>query len=90
MTFSTSAVAVCCCSDSAQLVEQPCVLDSDDRLVGKGAHQLDLLFGKWLHKGSADNRLLRPGPRLVKGGHLKQYGSHPAVELDPSYIQGPP
>ena len=35
MTLSTSAVAVCCCSDSAQLVQQPCVLDGDDGLGGE-------------------------------------------------------
>ena len=49
MTFSTSAVAVCCCRDFAeivgalaQLVEQPRVLDGDDRLGGEVLHQLDL------------------------------------------------
>ena len=52
MTFSTSAVAVCCSSDSqivgalAQLVEQPRVLDGDDRLGGEVLHQLDLLVGE--------------------------------------------
>src|SRR5262249_22571271 len=45
MTLSTSAVAVCCCNDS-QLIEQMCVLDSDDRLIGKILHQLDLLVGE--------------------------------------------
>ena len=35
MTLSTSAVAVCCCRDSAQLVEQARVLDGDDRLSGE-------------------------------------------------------
>ena len=41
MTFSTSAVAVCCSSDSLdlaralQLVKQPRVLDRDHRLIGK-------------------------------------------------------
>ena len=35
MTLSTSEVAVCCSSDSAQLVEQPGVLDGDDGLVGE-------------------------------------------------------
>ena len=35
MTLSTSAVAVCCCSDFAQLVEQPRVLDGDDGLGGE-------------------------------------------------------
>ena len=57
MTLSTSAVAVCCCSDSsdrrcaAQLVEQPGILDGDDGLIGKGRHQLDLFRSKWLRHG---------------------------------------
>ena len=55
MTLSTSAVAVCCCSDSRQivgallhLVEQPRVLDGDHGLVGEGLDQLDLLVGERL------------------------------------------
>ena len=47
MTLSTSAVAVCCCSDFAQLVEQAGVLDSDDGLSGEIGDQLDLLVGEW-------------------------------------------
>ena len=35
ITLSTSAVAVCCCSDSAQLVQEPRVLDGDHRLGGE-------------------------------------------------------
>ena len=46
MTLSTSAVAVCCCSDCAQLVEQPRVLDGDDGLAGEILDQLDLLVGE--------------------------------------------
>ena len=46
MTLSTSAVAVCCCSDFAQLVEQPRVLDGDDGLGGEVRDQLDLLVGE--------------------------------------------
>ncbi len=38
----------------AQLVEQPRVLDGDDRLVGKGRHQLDLFRRKWLRHGFID------------------------------------
>ena len=52
MTLSTSAVAVCCCrskSLSRQLVEQPRVLDRDDRLVGEVLDQLDLLVGERPH-----------------------------------------
>ena len=40
MTFSTSAVAVCCCSDSEVsvrdvLLEQPRILDGNHGLVGE-------------------------------------------------------
>ena len=51
MTLSTSAVAVCCCSDSRQIVgarlhfvEQPRILDGDDRLIGEGAQQFDRAY----------------------------------------------
>ena len=57
MTLSTSAVAVCCCSDlvssrvrSRSALEQPHVLDGDHCLVGEGGDQLDLLFGEWLDR----------------------------------------
>ena len=43
MTLSTSAVAVCCCSDSQQLSEQAGVLDGDDRLLCEIRDQLDLV-----------------------------------------------
>ena len=46
MTLSTSAVAVCCCSGFAQLVEQAGVLDGDDGLRGEVADELDLLVGE--------------------------------------------
>ena len=46
MTLSTSAVAVCCCSDFAQFVEQAGVLDGDDCLLSKIANKLDLLIGE--------------------------------------------
>ena len=49
IAFKTSAVAVCCCSDSLEiaglrlhLVEQPRILDRDDGLVGESTQQLDL------------------------------------------------
>ena len=49
-------VAVCCSSDSAeivgalaQFVEQPRVLDGDDGLGGEVLHQLDLLVGERPH-----------------------------------------
>ena len=46
ITLSTSAVAVCCCSDFAQLVEQPGVLDGDDSLVSEVLNECDLLIGE--------------------------------------------
>ena len=49
MTLSTSAVAVCCCSGFAQLVEQPRVLDGDHGLGGEILDQLDLLVGEREH-----------------------------------------
>ncbi len=62
MTFSTSEVAVCCSSASleivralAQLVEQPRVLDGDDRLIGEILHQLDLLVGERPHFLAVDD-----------------------------------
>ena len=46
----------------AQLVEQPRVLDGDDRLGGEVLHQLDLLVGEWAHlltiDGDGANQLL--------------------------------
>ena len=63
MTFSTSAVAVCCCSASESrasrlhLVEQPDILDGDHGLIGKGLQQLDVMVVK------------RPGLRARDGDH---------------------
>ena len=42
-------MAVCCCSDFAQLVEQAGVFDRDDGLVGETRDQLDLLVGERAH-----------------------------------------
>ena len=46
MTLSTSDVAVCCCSEFAQFVEQPRVLDGDNSLGGEVLHQRDLFVGE--------------------------------------------
>ena len=50
MTRSTSAVAVCCSAigeiSYAQFVEQPRILDGDDRLGGKVLDQFDLLVAE--------------------------------------------
>ena len=58
MTFSTSAVAVCCSLgkiDSAQLIEQPRILDGDDGLGGEVLHQFDLLVGEWPYLLAVDH-----------------------------------
>ena len=39
-------MAVCCCSEFAQLVEQTRILDGDDGLRGEVLDQLDLLVGE--------------------------------------------
>ena len=49
MTWSTSEVAVCCCSEFAQLVEQTRVLNGDDSLRGEVLYQRDLLVGERPH-----------------------------------------
>ena len=46
MTSSTFDVAVCCSSDFAQLVQQPRILDGDDRLGGEILQQRNLLVGE--------------------------------------------
>ena len=54
MTCSTSEVAVCCSNEFAQLVEQPGVLDGDDRLRGEILDQLDLLVAERAHLLTVD------------------------------------
>ena len=46
MTWSTSDGGGLLLQRFAQLVEQPGVLDGDDRLAGEVLHQLDLLVGE--------------------------------------------
>ena len=53
MAFSTSAVAVCCWSDSESssraglhLIEQSNVFDCDHRLIGEGLQQGDLFIAE--------------------------------------------
>src|SRR5262245_29370950 len=38
----------------AQLIEQTCVLNGDDGLIGKGSDQIDLLIGERLYNRSPD------------------------------------
>ena len=64
MTSSTSEVAVCCSSDSVslralQLVEQPRILDGDDRLGGEVLDQFDLLVGEGTNLLAVKRRTLR-------------------------------
>ena len=53
ITLSTSAVAVCCCSDSLEvagpllnLSEQVHIGNGDHRLVGEGLQHLDMMIGE--------------------------------------------
>src|SRR6266404_5142160 len=53
ITFSTSALAVCCRKDSpgssvrsCNSLKQPRILDGNNRLLGEVAEQLDLLVGE--------------------------------------------
>jgi len=62
MTLSTSAVAVCCCSDSPQILgarlhlfEQTDIADRDHRLIGKGLQQGNLLVAERLHFGTTEH-----------------------------------
>ena len=59
MTLSTSAVAVCCCSDSPRssvrwrkFVEQACILDCYRSLIGEGLQQIDVLVLERAHLSS--------------------------------------
>ena len=52
MTFSTSAVAVCCLQRFLRLVEEADIVDGDDRLIGKCLQQLDLPIGVRARIGS--------------------------------------
>ena len=79
MTLSTSAVAVCCCRDFAQiisaapdLVEQTDVFDRDHRLVGERGDESNLLLSEWLH---ALTRQYDHADRLI----LSQNGTPRAV-----------
>jgi hypothetical protein len=58
-----------------QLAEQPRILDRDDRLVGKGAHQLDLPLGERLDPLPGENDRAEHGP-LVQQRHSKA-GTYP-------------
>ena len=64
-------MAVCCCSEFAQLVEEAGVLDGDDGLVGEARQEFSLLVSK------QPNRLAINGHRayelvVLKHGDNKQ------------------
>ena len=81
MTLSTSAVAVCCSSNSLsslrspQLIEQPHVLDGDNGLFGEVHHQLDLLVGERPYVLPTDDE--NPN-RNSFGGRQPKGGTHVA------------
>ena len=86
MTLSTSAVAVCCCKQiSAQLVEQPRVLDGDDGLGGEVLHQLDLLVGERAHLLAVDDDR---ADQLVVLEHRHGEKGARAAELDGATMRG--
>ena len=47
MTFSTSEVAVCCCSDSRSSLSSRVFSIAMTACAAKFCHQLDLLVGEW-------------------------------------------
>ena len=55
ITPNISLVAVCCSKRFLEFLEQPNVLDGDDRLVGEGLQQFDLLFRKGSNFGPANH-----------------------------------
>ena len=73
ITFSTSAVAVCCCNDFAQFIEQPRILDGDDGLGCEAAEKIDLLFGERPNLLAEDRDL--PDEALVLEHGYIEHGS---------------
>ena len=79
MTCNTSAVAVCCSSELAQFGQQPRILDRDDRLVGKGAHQLDLPLGEWLRPAARARPSVPTTETVTQQRHAEQVRNLPSV-----------
>jgi hypothetical protein len=87
-----------------QFAEQPRILHRDDRLVGKGAHQFDLLLGERLDplSGKRDNadRLAAakqrhskhrtPPGRLNLGPRVVRVGEDIRDMHDPAFERCPP
>ena len=90
MTFSTSAVAVCCCSDPRDprlrlnLLEQPRVLDRDHRLVGEGLQQ----FAR--RRGRTARRPARHADEADRGALVYQgHKEHGAIAAQPREVAQP-
>ena len=71
MTPKISLVAVCCSKRLLEFLEQPDVLDGDDRLVGEGLEQLDLRRGEGAHLGATCAQCSNEFPLLTKGNDQK-------------------
>jgi hypothetical protein len=83
MTFSTSAVAVCCWR--AQLGEEPRVLNGDDGLRGEVRHQLDLFIGKWQNVLAVNRDSANQIVFLEHRNQQKRASSADVRELDNSW-----
>ncbi len=75
MTPSTSAVAVCCSSNSRSSFEEPRVLDSDHGLGGEVACKLDLLLGERPKLPAVNAENAGNFARLEKGHHKERAGA---------------
>ena len=81
MTRSTSAVAVCCSSDSRSSHQEPRILDGDHRLGGEIAHEVDFPFGERMHLLSVDGKESDKGDRPCAGSPTAQCGRLPSRSL---------
>ncbi len=75
MTPNISLVAVCCSNDSGEFLEQPHVLDGDDRLIAEGFEKLNLRWGEGVHLDTPCDQDSNEFPMLTKGHALTRYGS---------------
>ena len=81
MTPKISLVAVCCSNDFLEFLEQPHVLDGDDRLIGEGFKKFDLRRGEGAHLGATCDQGSNEFSLLTKGNG--QEGAEDAGE-DPN------
>ena len=94
MTPKISLVAVCCSKRLLEFVEQPHVLDGDDRLVGEGFEEFDLRRSEWAHLGatrdqrsneilpSDEGERLRACARLRRNPHLEIHSARGCPERE--------